>query len=677
MKKKRKDIVPFRKILKLISALLLHLAGYSYALSAPPYPGIWKRTKIGFKSEKDHMEVAPEILLTPKLQTKLKSKGDVRCVVLLAEFQDKRLKVEIDQKEYNPPLYFKELMFGSYKSNLYYKFPSFREYWEINSNGNLKINGELFGPYTLPSTLSEYACGSKNGDIRYCGLGRGTNTLVRELVSLADADVDFSKYDENNDGTVDCFIIIHAGKGGEVQEYSVSSPKCCDIWSHAFSTYAQTADGVLIKDGIIAAGISELFPYGNMGLIAHEFGHLLGLVDLYDTGTSGHVSCGVGPYSLMGYGLYKGIGKARGTLPSSLSPWEKIYLEWADPVLIYGQYCDKISSTSYSSSFLKIPAYSDVHSKEYFLLEFRKRELFDSDFPVDGVLIWHIDEEVIRHKFGSNSINTDECFPKCDKACGELKDNKGNFITCQKHYGIRILPRWGKSNPWFFEMTDINEESYKCLMADAQDFWVKGTIFPDSYTSSFGYKGIEHKVLIAVYSDELNNINIAATSDSSKIVLRGPSIKNSDVYNWVSPGGDYIAKIWIEGTAPILLRMIYPPDAYIKIEDKLYSEVQIFSRGGYVNQEIEVFWKAPEHEMSQSITLLAENCVQKVLEQWATLVQKPKTTLDSIPVDPDGSSVVMGCTCRATRVSNAHSHLATLILAIIALVLFFRSKKSP
>lgn len=635
---------------------------YHDVFSAPPFPGVWKKTRLGFKSEKDIMPFSPEVFFPPSM--KVKSEGELRCAVILAEYQDKKFDINIGGIKYNPKDYFTEMIFGAFETNKFYTFHSFREYWLINSRGKLNISGEVFGPYTLSGKISDYACGSKNGSGRYCGLGNGTDALVSELISLADKDIDFSQYDRDNDGTVDCLIVVHAGRGGEVQEYSISSPNCCDIWSHHFRTNVPTSDGVYVKYGVIAAGISELFPYGNMGLIAHEFGHLIGLPDLYDTGASGLVSCGVGPYSLMGYGLYKGDPQrgTLGTLPSNLSPWEKIYLGWSDSQLVSSQYCDKISSTSYADYFLKIPAYSDRYSKEYFLVEFRKRENFDSDFPTDGILIWHIDEDIVNNRISSNSINTDECYPGCGNSCGEIKDREERFLTCQKHYGIRVVPRWTKSDPFIREKTNILEDSTKCLETDIQDFWVKGTRFPDSYTSAFGYRGIEHNVLIAVYSDEGGNINVAATPEASKITLKGPVIKGGEFYDWVSPGGEYVAKIIIEGTAPIFIRILNPPDAFFKdIKDK---ELILSSEKGNISSTVEIYWKAPLAEMSQSVTVSAENCVERVLASWDVIVQETSQTLDTTP---PGS--VMGCACRAS--GNFLSYLPTVFLFAIAISIQF------
>ena len=67
-----------------------------------------------------------------------------------------------------------------------------------------------------------------------------------------------------------------------------------------------------------------------MGVFAHEFGHALGLPDLYDTTYN---SEGVGEWSLMGYGSWLGISKD-GDRPAHLDAWSKSVLGWVSPTQV-------------------------------------------------------------------------------------------------------------------------------------------------------------------------------------------------------------------------------------------------------------------------------------------------------------------------------------------------------
>jgi M6 family metalloprotease-like protein len=630
----------------------------SEVLSAPPFPGVWEKTRLGFKSQKDVMRISPESLLTPQRIIE-KPEGELNCVAILAEFQDKTFNTP----QTDPKTYFSELLFGSISQNKYYTFPTFRDFYLINSYGKLKVRGQVFGPYKLSFKLSDYGCGFKNASSSYyCGFGQGVDNLAKDLIQLSDKDIDFSQFDSDNDGDIDCFIIIHAGQGGETQEYSLNNQNCCDIWSRYFYTYI-SADGKIIRGGVVAAGISEIFPKGNMGLIAHEFGHLLGLPDLYDAGSSGYQSCGVGPYSLMGYGLYK--GNPPGTLPSNLSPWEKIELDWAYPVLVTDSFCSAISSTSNSNQFIKIPAYGNENSGEYFLVEFRKKELFDGDFPSEGVIIWHIDEKVINSKIGRNAVNEDECYPGCGQTCGEIKDETGKFITCQKHYGVKvIIPlKYNEitksfSDPYRFEKVNIFEDSPKCLISSPDDFFKEGEIFPDSFTSSFGYEGKPHNVLVATFWKTENSISIGATAKGSEISLRSPHISNFEIYDFVKPSEKYQAEINVQGTPPIKLKILEPKNAYFENKNQ---EIELKE----FESNIKIFWESPPEEKLERIKIMAENCVERGIKEWSVRVQNPGTTINNYPQNSQGAGGVEGCSCSAGDQKNI---ISPLLLAVFIFI---------
>ena len=94
---------------------------------------------------------------------------------------------------------------------------------------------------------------------------------------LEESGFDWSTFDNDNDGYVDALNLIHQGAGAEEGDYS-------NIWSHKSSlgNLAVNYDGVIIN----SYNISPEIQNGNLvaiGVLAHEFGHALGLPDLYDT----------------------------------------------------------------------------------------------------------------------------------------------------------------------------------------------------------------------------------------------------------------------------------------------------------------------------------------------------------------------------------------------------------
>jgi len=138
--------------------------------------------------------------------------------------------------------------------------------------------------------------------------------MAREAVEKLDAaGFDFSQFDLNNDKIVDHLMVIHAG-AGEEESASVN-----DIWSHC----SGLPDGFVSADSVKVLGYTTEPETGKVGVFAHEFGHDLGLPDLYDTNDG---SPGAGGWSLMASGAWN--GSIPGTSPAHLSAWEKALLGW-------------------------------------------------------------------------------------------------------------------------------------------------------------------------------------------------------------------------------------------------------------------------------------------------------------------------------------------------------------
>ena len=73
---------------------------------------------------------------------------------------------------------------------------------------------------------------------------------------------------------------------------------------------------------------NEICP---MGIYAHEFGHILGLPDLYDRDESDGDSEGLGEWCLMASGSWLGW---YGDTPSHMSSWCKMKLGWLEPSIV-------------------------------------------------------------------------------------------------------------------------------------------------------------------------------------------------------------------------------------------------------------------------------------------------------------------------------------------------------
>ncbi len=251
---------------------------------------------------------------------------------------------------------------------------SFSQYYYEVSDGDLSLSVDVFGWYKAKNSYEYY--GEDNGSTR-------ARVLVQEAVDAAElAGVDFSEYDNDNDGNLDDLMVVHSGPGaeeGSQTEY---------IWSHSWtlgSSYYRVYDGVTINSYVINPETREYGMVG-IGVFCHEFGHALGLPDLYDTDSYDGDSEGLGEWCLMGSGNWLN----NECTPALMSAWARYDLGWINPTVISADGDYSLSPASSGTSCYKIKT---QNSNEFFLLENRYQSGFDEYIPGSGLAIYHIDSD--------------------------------------------------------------------------------------------------------------------------------------------------------------------------------------------------------------------------------------------------------------------------------------------
>lgn len=361
-----------------VQVLLFFLFGGSSLIFAmPPNPYL-------VKDKQPVRIVFPRLIEKPE-RIKAPVLGTEKALVLLVDFSDNQQRYTNEN--------FQNLLFASTNNSL-------TGYYLEVSYGQFTLIGEVYGWFRAPKQYSYYV-GDSFGI--YKPFPNNSQKLVVDVVEMADDQIDFSRFDENGDGTVDNLFVVHSGPGAE------ETGRKTDMWSHkwqlsdGFYPYP-TGEGVNIDVFTIQP---ERFDDGNMitiGVFAHEFGHVLGLPDLYDIDYS---SSGLGWFCLMAGGSWAGDNKdgAPGSSPVHPCAWAKYALGWLNPDALErgGLGAEEfatlpaVARTSKAYRLLSNPNdvdWTEEHTGfgEYFLIENRYQSGFDQGLPGSGMLILHIDE---------------------------------------------------------------------------------------------------------------------------------------------------------------------------------------------------------------------------------------------------------------------------------------------
>jgi M6 family metalloprotease-like protein len=282
--------------------------------------------------------------------------GVARVIVIAVEFDDEKFNLTMSDLNV---IFFHRL--SNYIANISY--------------GKLRIEGTIAGPFHAPKLMSAYGAdnGMIDGDL---GAEVRTYQLVEDAVKIANPRVDFSSYQY--------LIIVHAGVGQE------SNPRITrNIWSVAF------VGGITFKTSERSYDRADIVPEREgqgadvLGVVAHEFLHLLGLPDLYNAGDES--SGDAGKWDIMARGAWN--GNPPGSAPAHPTAWSKVALGWIEPEQIaeigsgksLTAYVDPIERSSPNLKAVKVPLSDSL----YYMAEYRSR-IFDSGLPDEGVLITRI-----------------------------------------------------------------------------------------------------------------------------------------------------------------------------------------------------------------------------------------------------------------------------------------------
>ncbi len=261
---------------------------------------------------------------------------------------------------------------------------SARDYFRDNSMGVFDPQFDVAGPFTLPQKMDYYGKNDSNGD------DTAPQQMVIDACTLAAANgVDFSLYDTDKNGIVDNVFIYYAGYN------EAEGAPANTVWPHRWSLnntntrfnnvsiygYACTSE---LKD---ASGTNMC----GIGTFTHEFGHVLGLPDLYNTDDQDKFALSY--WDIMDAGPYLNAGRT----PPCYSAYERFFLNWLAPTELKGKGDFTLNFLGSSNKAYLISQTGNHNlnganpsSSEFFMLENRQRTGWDTYLPGHGMLVSHI-----------------------------------------------------------------------------------------------------------------------------------------------------------------------------------------------------------------------------------------------------------------------------------------------
>lgn len=338
--------------------------------------------------------------------------GSPRVPIVLVQFTDRKFYASGKTNEEIHRSY--DLFFNGKDNDEVKNFTgsrgSIQQYFRDQSLGLFEPEFQIIGPITLDNGYAAY--GRNSGSSKDVGM----NMFYREALTktVTECPVDWSLFDNDQNGTVDMVFFIHAGWG----ENTVSQYDPDAIWAKEssnrltvtddfnntviFSCYGVCAEARSAKtidteaDGPTGYNPEKLKMDG-IGVCVHELSHALGLPDFYDTR---NVAFGMDIWSVMDYGEYGNNGYN----PGNYTAYERDFMGWQPLVELT------------DSCILNIPCFADggcgykitneANEDEYYIIENRQPKGWDDKVCTlgRGLQVTHVDYS--SSAWNSNSVNT-------------------------------------------------------------------------------------------------------------------------------------------------------------------------------------------------------------------------------------------------------------------------------
>lgn len=441
--------------------------------------------------------------------------GEQKGLVVLVNFTDVAFSKESDPHDYFTKL-LNEEGFSDHGST-----GSARDYFIDNSCGMFVPTFDVYGPVTLSREVKYYGGNSPFGGERHA------YEMAVEACSLLDDDVDFSEYDCDGDGVIDNVYIYYAGYG-EADSFIEDT-----VWPHSWHiSYQSGAEHIYDGVRLDRYACSNEIDHANdrtdgIGTFVHEFSHVLGLPDLYQT--DGAYDCFTpGAWSVMDVGSYNNEGRT----PPNFSTFERNALGWIELQPLADEDDCRFESLGSSNAGFVVAA---DNRNEFFFFENRQQAGWDEYLPGHGMLVWHVDYS--PQVWADNGVNNDADHQRVDVVEADGKATKRTMA--------------GDTFPGTGDVYEFSEDSYPSFRFwnnDSPGFDIKDIWESEDGTVSFKVRknisGIKAPIDVPYPELQIEG-NFVRCVDSVAEVwdLNGRKLETvGHDYVWL-PSGLYVVKI--------------------------------------------------------------------------------------------------------------------------------------
>ncbi len=260
---------------------------------------------------------------------------------------------------------------------------SARDYFKASSMGKFAPQFDVYGPYVASHNMAYYGENTSGNHSSH-----ESELIIEACRAAHDAGVNLGNYDTDGDGILDNVFVYFAGHN-EAEHAPAET-----IWPHQSNLSGRD----IVIDGVRLASYACTSEYSGasgtsrcgIGTFCHEFGHVIGLPDFYDTDYKYY---SVAEWDIMSSGSYNNNGRT----PPTYTAYERFFEGWLTPEQLStpGMYTLSPIETSNQTYMIAANTHNmngkSPNPSEFFLLEYRDGKGWDIGLAGHGMLVWHID----------------------------------------------------------------------------------------------------------------------------------------------------------------------------------------------------------------------------------------------------------------------------------------------